>query len=165
MAVMKIRKGHGRNFDVELPVEAYIAVASKLVTYLVIGAVWMQLTQIEVALPSVGDSSSTSAQQELSLTIKVDEKQIQIVASGGSLPPFPNLPDGEFDLPKLEEKLGEIKTKFQGQREVILAVQATIKYEKIVNLMDVCIRKGFDGIALSPYTPPWAAPAAAPAGK
>ncbi len=159
MAVMKIRKGHGRNYDVELPVEAYIAVASKLVTYLVIGAIWMQLTQIEVALPTAGGSSATSAQQDLSLTLKIDEKQVQIVASGGALPPFPNLPDGEFDLPKIEAKLGEIKTKFQDQREIILATQATIKYERLVHIMDVCIRKGFDGIALAPYTPPDAAAA------
>ncbi|MEW6777375.1 MAG: biopolymer transporter ExbD [Bdellovibrionota bacterium] len=156
MAVMKLRKGSERKFDVELPVEAYIAVASKLVTYLVLGAVWMQLVQIEVTLPSSGGGGG-GGDAGLSLTLLVSEKQIDIAATGGSLPPIQNLPNGDYDLNALSETLKKIREKFADHREIVLAIQSTVVYDRIVGLMDECIKNNFDAISFAPYTPPDAA--------
>lgn len=150
--------------DQALNLIPFIAFLSVIVAFLIAGAAWVQLAQIQIALPSQPAPGQQKQDKgpELTLTIIMTLNQLQIAGSGAALPPIKNKPDevdpnntlGIYDLEGLEKKLKEIQDKFPDNRDVIMAVQSAVKYKDIVSVMDICLKNNIDGISLAPYTSP-----------
>lgn len=161
MAVQKLkqRRGGDREMDKPLNLIPFISFLSVVVTFLVAGAAWATITQVETALPSPGQGkANTDPAGELTLSVVVSEDGYQIAGSGGALSPIPLLEQPKhgtlFDLETLDSKLAEIKEIFPEQKSVILAIQSQITYDDIVRTMNVCLKHDLQGISLAPYTSP-----------
>ena len=61
--------------------------------------------------------------------------------------------DGKYDLEALNKTIADIQKKFPQNREAIVAIESSIVYEKVVNVLDVALKNGIDGLSLTPYTP------------
>lgn len=156
MAVKRLRAKSSREFDRSLNLIPFISFLSVVVSFLIAGAAWVQLAQIEITLPSQGAAPSQKPPggEDLTLTIMITTEKLQFAGGGGALPPIPNKEDGSYDLEKLDKTLQEIKKTFPNQRDVILATQSAVQYEKLINVMDMCLKNGYDGLSLAPYTSP-----------
>lgn len=119
---------------------------------------------------------------KLSLTILVTTDNLQIAGAGGAIPPIemitqqqldvkisqrdktppPPPPQTEqekeravrmvYDLVELDAKLKQVQEKFPENQDAILAVESEVKYEKIVNVLDVALRNKITGLSLTAYS-------------
>lgn len=153
MAVKRFGGGKKRELDKPLNLIPFISFLSVVVSFLIATAAWNQLVQIEITLPSQGAPSEKKDpnKPELSLTIIVTEDELQIAGAGAALPPIPNK-NGEYDLEALDKKLKDIQEKFPDNRNALVMVESEIIYEKVVNVVDVALQNGIDGLSLTPYT-------------
>lgn len=142
-----------RSLDAPINLVPFIDLLSVCICFLIMTAVWVQINQIEINLPTSGGAggAGSDAPPPFSLTVVVKKTSFGIVASGGSLPEIPKKEDGKYDLDKLGESLGTIRSNFPNEREIIIASDPTIGYENLVHVMDVSVKNGFDAISLAPW--------------
>lgn len=154
MSVKRFANTSKREMDKPLNLIPFISFLSVVVSFLIATAAWNQLVQIEIMLPSQGAPSSAQNPNEpqLSLTIIVTEENLQIAGAGAALPAIP-MKDGKYDLEALNKTIADIQKKFPQNREAIVAIESSIVYEKVVNVLDVALKNGIDGLSLTPYTP------------
>jgi len=142
-----------RSLDAPINLVPFIDLLSVCICFLIMTAVWVQISQIEINLPKANEGSGggSDAPPPFSLTVVVKKNAFGVVASGGSLPEIPKTPDGKYDTVKLAEALQNIRNSFPGEHEIIIASDPTIGYEKLVDTMDVAVKHGFDAISLAPW--------------
>ncbi len=142
-----------RSLDAPINLVPFIDLLSVCICFLIMTAVWVQISQIEINLPKAneGSGAGSDAPPPFSLTVVVKKESFGIVASGGSLPEIPKKPDGKYDTVKLAESLKTIHENFPNEHEIIIASDPTIGYEKLIDTMDVAVKNGFDAISLAPW--------------
>lgn len=143
-----------KSLDAPVNLMPFIDLLCVLICFLIMSAVWVSITQIEINLPSSGGGGAGAAEDApppFSLTVVVKKAGYGIAASGGALPEIPKTEDGKYDTAKLGEKLAEIRGHFPNEREVVIASDPGIPYENLVSTMDIAVKNGFDAISLAPW--------------
>jgi biopolymer transport protein ExbD len=133
-----------------------------LIPFLLLSATFIKLTIIDSALPASTQPSDkvsqevsptpTPEEKKLTLTVFIREDGFTVGGIGGILDVgnekekteeekpqtiIEKKPDGTYDYDKLKEILVRIKDAFPGQNTVILLPEPQIKYDDIIQLMDV----------------------------
>ncbi len=142
-----------RSLDAPINLVPFIDLLSVCICFLIMTAVWVQISQIEINLPKAGGggAASDSNAPPLSLTVVVKKTGYGVVASGGGLPEIPLTADGKYDTVKLNEALQKVRDAYPDEHEIIIASDPAIGYEKLVNTMDVAVKLRFDAISLAPW--------------
>lgn len=139
--------GKGRNVSVELNLVPFIDLMSVLITFLLISAVWTQVSMIQLgasfASPKDPNQSEYKAPPLEDLVLRLD-----VVASGFVLRfgtaviPIPKQAEN-YDTATLTSELKKIKTQYPDKPGIKISIADEITYEHVIAAMDAGLQSGF----------------------
>lgn len=142
----------GKSANVELNIVPVIDLMSVLIVFLLITAVWNQISMIQLGTSVYGKKTSDAPIEKpksLEIVLRLDIKeQGYLVFIGNSQIPIPNK-NGEYDKDRLGEELKKIKERYPEKEDIFVSISDELKYEAMVGGMDVAIGEGFPRIAVT----------------
>lgn len=134
--------GGRKSVDLHLNLVPFIDMMSCLVAFLLITAVWSNVTQLHVS-PRPDGVSAAAGEPELGLAILIARDAHFVGRSDGTILRIP-LVDGARDWTAVAGSLPELAT----LRGVDIAAEDGVDYQTIVATMDLTVARGYDEVAL-----------------
>ncbi len=143
----------GRKRNIELNLVPFIDLMSVLITFLLITAVWTQVSMIQIGSSLYGKKSDTQPSPtpppHADVVLKVDVKEMGYVLTVGkqviSLP----MVNDQFDEVGLVSQLQRVKQLYPEKLDAIVSVADAIPYEQLIKAMDNCLTAGFTAISVA----------------
>ncbi|WP_413575651.1 ExbD/TolR family protein [Bdellovibrio sp. HCB290] len=147
----------GRAKNIELNLVPVIDLMSVLITFLLISAVWTQISMIQIGSSLYGKKSDTQPNPtpppNADVVLKVDVKPVGYVLTVGkqviSLP----MQAGQFDDAGLIAQLQRVKQIYPEKVDAILTMADDLPYEQLIKAMDNCLIAGFSAISVATGAP------------
>lgn len=145
--------GKGRNSNTDLNLVPFIDLMSVLITFLLITAVWSQVSMIQLGSSIYGkksenqETSTPPPLADIPLRLDVKEAGYRLIV-GSEKTQIPKS-GGTYDVARLLEKLKEVKQKYPEKNDGVITVEETLAYEHLITGMDTLIQGGFQGISVS----------------
>ena len=139
--------GRGRGVNTELNLVPVIDLMSVLITFLLISAVWTQVSMIQLgaSFASPKDPNQPDIKpptlEDVILKLEVRESGY-ILFVGKDVRPIPKV-NKEYDNQSLETDLKKIKQLYPDKVGIKLAITDETLYEVVVGVMDTGLRAGF----------------------
>ena len=145
--------GTGRNSNTELNLVPFIDLMSVLITFLLITAVWSQVSMIQLGSSIYGkkqenqDPIPPPPLADIPLRLDVKDFGFRLIVGGDRI----EVPKtgADYDVPSLLEKLKAIKIKYPEKTDAVITVQETLAYEFLITGMDTLNQAGFPSISVS----------------
>ncbi len=118
----------------ELDVTTFLNLMVVLIPFLLITAVFSQLTIVELNLPSSAGGSS-SAEESFRVEVIVRETGFEISNGTAMIASIPKV-DDEFDFDTLSEFMIELKRSYPNHDAASVLVEALIPYDYLIQAMD-----------------------------
>ncbi len=143
-----------RSANVDLNIVPVIDLMSVLIVFLLITAVWNQISMIQLATSVYGKKSDDQQVQEkkpddldipLRLDIKVDSYVLVFKDQSTRIANF----EGDYDTKTLAEELKRIKSAFPNKTDIVISVDDEISYGSLVKGMDVAITGEFPQVSIA----------------
>lgn len=139
--------GRGRSTNVDLNLVPFIDLMSVLITFLLISAVWTQVSMIQLgaSFASPRDTSQSEYKPPLleDLVLRLDVvANGYILKIGGETKPIPKL-NSEYDTAVLIRELTKIKKMYPNKAGIKIAILDDIIYEHVITVMDAGLKSGF----------------------
>lgn len=140
------RRG-GRSANFELNLVPFIDLMSVLITFLLISAVWTQVSMIQLgasfASPRQDQETPVKPPPLEDLVLRLDVKEVgYILYVGKDVRSIPKL-NGEYDKQALKDDLAKVKQMYPDKVGIKLAIEDKIIYDHVVTAMDVGLDAGF----------------------
>jgi biopolymer transport protein ExbD len=121
----------------ELNITAFMNLMVVLVPFLLISAVFSQMTILDLNLPSDKNASQNQNQKkERNFEVIVRKDSLTVSDTlGGVIKRFDNK-DGKHDFKAVSDLLRKIKSKFPDKQNITILLEPKIDYELLVNTMD-----------------------------
>ena len=137
----------GRNTNVDLNLVPFIDLMSVLITFLLISAVWTQVSMIQLGASFA--SPKDDLQQDFKpppledLVFRLDVvANGYVVKIGTETKPIPKV-NNEYNAEALITELTKIKKKYPEKAGVKIAISDDIQYEHVITVMDAGLKSGF----------------------
>jgi biopolymer transport protein TolR len=142
--------GGGRRTNLEVNLVPVIDLMSVLITFLLITAVWSQVSMIQIGSSIYGKKSATAPTEipDADVALKVDIRPTGYVLTIGRNVVSVPLKDGEFDQVGLLEKLVLAKQKYPNKIDGAIAMADELPYERLISAMDAYLKAGFTAISV-----------------
>lgn len=137
----------GRSSNFELNLVPFIDLMSVLVTFLLISAVWTQVSMIQL-----GASFASPRQDQLTpvkvppledLVLRLDIKENgYILYVGKDVRSIPKI-NNDYDRETLKNDLAKVKQMYPDKSGIKLAIEDKIIYDHVINVMDIGMTVGF----------------------
>lgn len=143
----------GRSRNIELNLVPFIDLMSVLITFLLITAVWTQVSMIQIGSSMYGKKSDTQPSPtpppNADVVLKVDVKEIGYVLTVGkqviSLP----MQNGQFDDAGLVAQLQRVKQLYPEKIDAVVTMADVMPYEHLIKAMDNLLTSGFSAISVA----------------
>ncbi len=142
----------GRSKNIELNLVPVIDLMSVLITFLLITAVWTQVSMIQIGSSIYGKKSDTTPSTPPPLSdvvLKVDVKPVGYILTVGkqviSLP----MVGGQFDDAGLIAQLQRVKQLYPEKQDAVIALVDDLPYEQLIKTMDSVLMAGFPSISVA----------------
>ena len=141
----------GRKKTFEPNLVPFIDLMSVLITFLLISAVWTQVSMIQIGSSLMSkrtDEQQLTPPPEVDFVLKLDIKSNAYVLTAGkeiTTVPFAN---GDFDDAGLTAKLKLIKEKHPTKLDAHIAMADELPYERLIKSMDDFLKAGFPSISV-----------------
>ena len=140
--------GKGRNTNVELNLVPFIDLMSVLITFLLISAVWTQVSMIQLgasfASPRSEDQKETIVPPHEDLVLRLDVVQAgYVLMVGTQTKPIPKIDKDNYDVETLVAELQKVKEKYPEKPGVKISIADDIIYDHVVKTMDAGLKAGF----------------------
>ncbi len=153
MAHIDSGESSGRKKNIELNLVPFIDLMSVLITFLLITAVWTQVSMIQIGSSLYGKKSDTqpapTPPPNADVVLKVDVKEMGYVLTVGrqviSLP----MVNEQFDEAGLVAQLQRVKQLYPEKVDAVVSVADAIPYEQLIKAMDNCLSAGFSAISVA----------------
>ncbi|HWU43234.1 MAG TPA: biopolymer transporter ExbD [Bdellovibrio sp.] len=153
MAHIDSGESSGRKKNIELNLVPFIDLMSVLITFLLITAVWTQVSMIQIGSSLYGKKSDTQPNPTppplADVVLKVDVKEIGYVLTVGkqviSLP----MQGGQFDDAGLIAQLQRVKQLYPEKADAVVTVADAMPYELLIKAMDNLLGVGFTSISVA----------------
>ena len=122
----------------EIDVTTFLNLMVVLIPFLLITAVFSQLTIVELNLPSAA-GGSPSDQEGFTPEIIVREAGIEITNGKQIIATIPNIEE-DFDLNTLSDYMVELKQTYPQQEAASVLMEAQIPYDYLIQVMDIVKR-------------------------
>lgn len=137
----------------DLNVVPFIDLMSVLISFLLITAVWTQVSMIQIGSSLYGKKSDTQPNPEppplASLVLKIDVKGTGYVLTVGKQAIALPLLNGEFDDDGLLAQLQRIKQLYPEKTDAVISVADDLAYERLIKAMDNLLVAGFPAISVA----------------
>lgn len=142
-----------RAVSVELNLVPFIDLMSVLITFLLITAVWTQVSMIQIgsSLYAKKDDSKQPPQLTLNadVAMKVDVKiEGYVLTVGTQIISLPKL-NAVYDAQGLVAQLQRVKQLYPEKLDGILTMSDDVPYENLINTMDQFLVAGFPNISIA----------------
>lgn len=145
------RSGRTKNFDLNLV--PFIDLMSVLITFLLITAVWTQVSMIQIGSSLYGkraDTQETPTPPPLAdLVLKVDVRSSGYVLTVGKQVMSIPLVEGAFDSMSLLAQLQRVKELYPEKADAVVAVDDSLVYDKLIGAMDTLLKAGFSTVSVA----------------
>lgn len=149
---MNLKEALGRtqkNNEQDLNITPVMNIFLILVPFLLLTAVFVRISILEFSLPSTDEPSQTPLNNPIVTILAITDKGFELKTMGIQFPFIVKQENDEFDFGTLVEKLNQVKKVYQETEDIIIAPQASIKYDTIIKVMDRCRENGFPNISIS----------------
>lgn len=144
--------GGGRAKTFEPNLVPFIDLMSVLITFLLITAVWSQVSMIQIGSSIYGkktdDGKVTPPPEALDVVLKLEIKPNGYVITLDKNKYLIALKNSEYDDGALIEQLQAFKQKYPQKTDAVIEMDETLPYEKLVKGMDDMLIGGFPQIAV-----------------
>ncbi len=137
----------GRNKSVELNLVPFIDLMSVLITFLLISAVWTQVSMIQLGASFASPRSDQTtplkppALEDLVLRLDIREAGY-VLYVGKDIKKIPKI-GVEYDKEALVADLSKIKQMYPDKGGIKMAIEDAIVYDHVVAAMDIGLKAGF----------------------
>jgi biopolymer transport protein ExbD len=152
MAHIETGGGKGRKTSLDLNLVPFIDLMSVLITFLLITAVWSQVSMIQIGSSLYGKRDDSQQTPQLPPDVDVALK-LEISSTGYSLTlgkqilNFP-LIKKEYDDQGLLAQLEKAKQQYPQKIDAAIAMQDELPYERLIKGMDSLLQSGFPQISV-----------------
>ncbi len=152
MAQIESGRGGGRGKNVDLNLIPFIDLMSVLITFLLITAVWTQVSMIQLGTSFYGkkvEGVEPIKTPDMDISLRVDIKANgYTIVFGQQLISIP-LKASEFDTERFFSEMEKIKKQVPNKQDTLVAISNELPYEILINSMDQLLRSGFPAISIA----------------
>lgn len=145
-------KGRGRQVNLELNLVPFIDLMSVLITFLLITAVWSQVSMIQIGSSIYGKKSEQSTPQtpppEVDVVLKLEIRKDGYVLTEEKQTFGLPLVNQEYDDVGLVAQLERFKQLHPNKTDAAIAMSDDLPYERLIKGMDGFLRAGFPQISV-----------------
>lgn len=142
-------EGGKRALDSEIPLVPFIDLLLCCIMFLLVTAVWNQLSAMEVSTPGPSPEGSIVAPPPPQpLTVRVAVDGYQLLGDAGDETRLPRVAAG-YDVAGLREHLAARRRHAPNERDVIVTAEDGVVYADLVLAMDTAVGAGFDHVSMS----------------
>lgn len=144
--------GGGRKSTTELNLVPFIDLMSVCIIFLLITAVWTQVSMIQIGSSIYGKKSSDDKVEpppraEIPFRVDVRNEGFNVVI-GHQRMTFPKV-NGEYDQAKLIAELKKIKEIYPEKNDAVISSLDELPYEHLITGMDALLTAGFPEISVA----------------
>ena len=146
----------GRRTNIDVNIVPFIDLMSVLIIFLLITAVWTQVSMIQLGSSIYGqksdqEQSATPPDVDVPLRVDVQPQGYQIVLgkAGGEERTRINKVKGEYDHARLTNELKKIKEIYPQKDDVVVTMADELAYEYLINGMDAVLSAGFPQVSIA----------------
>lgn len=142
----------GRSKVVEPNLVPFIDLMSVLITFLLITAVWSQVSMIQIGSSIYGKKNDSDPKPqlppnvEIAMRLDISTKGYELFV-GTETFKFP-IQDGVFDEMRLNAQLEKVKEQYPTKLDATIAMADNLPYERLIKGMDVLLKTGFSQISV-----------------
>jgi len=143
-----------RSANVDVNLVPFIDLMSVLITFLLITAVWSQVSMIQLGSSIYGKKQENQTETptppphaDIPLRLDVKDYGFQLVV--GSQKYRIEKVGSEYDVAKLTEHLKRVKADYPDKTDAVITVDDEIQYEYLILGMDTLNASGFPSISVS----------------
>ncbi|MCC6276353.1 MAG: biopolymer transporter ExbD [Oligoflexia bacterium] len=144
--------GKGKQVNFELNLVPFIDLMSTAICFLLMTAVWTQVSMIQIGSSIYGkrnDTGQVEQPEREQVNLRVDvTHQGYVVNWGKQSVRIPKVGE-EWDQTTLVKQLGDIKQKYPNKLDGIITVQDDLKYNELIRGMDAMMIAKFTEIAIA----------------
>jgi biopolymer transport protein TolR len=150
MAHIESGGGKGRKVSLDLNLVPFIDLMSVLITFLLITAVWSQVSMMQIGSSLYGKKSEQAPQMTpdvdvvLKLEIRANGYQLTVGSQSIMIPILNN----EYDDIGLEAQLERAKQLYPNKTDAAISMADDLPYERLIKAMDGFLKKGFPQISV-----------------
>lgn len=144
--------GDDRGATVDLNLVPIIDLMSVCIIFLLITAVWTQVSMIQIGSSIYGKKNTEEKQEPpdkplipFRLDVRTDGYRIII---GRQEMRFPKV-NGQYDLPKLMAETKKLKELYPDKNDAIITVMDELPYDTLIGGMDALLQAGFPEISVA----------------
>lgn len=148
---------HKKHLDFELNLVPFIDLLSTCICFLLITAVWLNVGTMNVKQAVGGQSQAETEKKPLLWVFLGEGGDVTLDVRESSLMPaalrkltLGAAPEGKIDSAKLEQVIGEMKTKEPSLRTALIQPKGQTSYETIIELMDQFKKSGLNDLGVVP---------------
>lgn len=143
-------KGGRRPLDTEINLIPMIDLLIVSISFLLITAVWTQLSRLNVMqqMPGQDVAQDRPPEEKTKVTLRITEQGYQLTSTGGDNEQIEKKGDN-YDNDKLREVLKRVHTVDPDKKDINVAPEDGVLYKNIVAAMDVVLQEGFPELSVS----------------
>lgn len=142
-----------RETNFELNLVPFIDLMSVLITFLLITAVWTQVSMIKLGSSLYSKNNTEEVDKpppKFDIPLRVDVKEAgHRVVIGSKTMDIPKLGPEEYDTDTLVARLMEIKQVYPDKVDAVITVEEQLKYDYLIQGMDAILQAGFPAISVA----------------
>ena len=152
MASVSDGGGKGRKeatFDLNLV--PFIDLMSVMITFLLITAVWTQVSMIKLGSSIYGKKNTDEEIVKLpdSVTFRVDVKETGYRILIGKRKINVDKVNGEYDKEEILKQFNNIKQAYPDKVDAVITVEEQLKYDFLIQGMDMLLQSGFPAVSVA----------------
>lgn len=152
MAQIEGSDSNGRSTHAELNLVPFIDLMSVLITFLLMTAVWSQVSMIQLGSSIEGKKTDAeqpvdpTPQSDIVLRVDARESGFRLVMEKQTM--FFAKVDGQYDSEQLMAELKKFKEQHPNKVDAKLSVEEQLPYEVLITGMDALLQSGFPQITI-----------------
>lgn len=146
-------RGGKRQSNVEPNLVPFIDLMSVLITFLLITAVWTQVSMIKLgsslySKKNTEEVDKTPPKSDIPLRLDVQDAGHRVIIGSKTIE-IPKTPSGEYDREQLVARLMEVKQIHPEKVDAVVTVEEHLKYDFLIQGMDALLEAGFPAISVA----------------
>ncbi len=138
---MSIRNRRHKQEAPELDITAFLNLMVVLIPFLLLSAVFTQVTVIELNMPPPSDDNNQQQEKDkkekLNLEVIIRASTIEIHGGKAGLVARYEIKDGLYDMATISSKLQSLKSRFPDESNAMILLEPEINYDTLVQVMDI----------------------------
>lgn len=141
-----------RSFDAPVNLVPYIDLMTTIITFLMLTAVWIQMSALEVQNGTGGQESVVQKDNDdlpKPVVVMITDQGLKLFEEGGTQVVLPNIGDA-YDHEGLRSKLKSLKENRPEREELKIKTQDGVTFEQIAKVIDIASEFGYSAVTLKP---------------